>query len=108
MGVTSTGSTATNIGHGTEAEVEKNTPEKITKNGHDKENISASNGAVKSGNEGDVAGIASDSGEIRDLFPDFFFDFHIQVIHDWFVKRLLGLILMLLYRLGFTCTLNTR
>merc|ERR1719510_1464003 len=48
-------STATNIGHGTEAEVEKNTPEKITKNGHDKENISASNGAVKSGNEGDVA-----------------------------------------------------
>ena len=66
MGVTSTGSTTTNIGHGTGAEVAKNTPEKITKNGHDKENVSASNGAVKLGNEGDVAAsiVTGDTVEI--------------------------------------------
>ena len=66
MGVTSTGSTTTNIGHGTGAKVAKNTPEKITKNGHDKENVSASNGAVKLGNEGDVAAsiVTGDTVEI--------------------------------------------
>ena len=66
MGVTSTGSTTTNIGNEAGAEVGNNTSEKATKNGHDKENVSASNGAVKPGNESDVTAttVTADTVEI--------------------------------------------
>ena len=55
MVVTSTGSATSNFGDGVGAEVVKNATEKMTKNGHDKENVSTSNGAFKPGIESDVA-----------------------------------------------------